>query len=180
MAAVAGRYARAFAEVVAERKMDPEKTIAELMQMAALVNSSHELHNVLMNPAVENKQKISLLDAIIKKMGGSKLLRNFVAVLIDHKRIGQIGEIAEQFKQQLNDRMGIADAKVSSARELTASERKLLEQRLAVVTGKTVRATYSEDASLLGGAVVRIGSTIYDGSVRGQLERLKLEIVGSA
>src|SRR5262245_57930824 len=180
MAAVAARYARAYADVVAERKMDPEKTIAELMQMATLVSSSHELHNVLSNPAVENKQKISLLDAIIKKMGGSKLLRNFVAVLIDHKRIGQIGEIAEQFKQQLNERMGIADAKVSSARELTASEKKLLEQRLAAVTGKIVRASYSEDASLLGGAVVRIGSTIYDGSVRGQLERLKLEIVGSA
>lgn len=177
MAAVGARYARAFADVVAERRMDPEKTIAELMQMAALVGSSHELHNVLLNPAVENKQKISLLDAIIKKMGASKLLRNFVAVLIDHKRVGQIGEIAEQFKQQLNDRMGIADAKVSSARELTTSEKRLLEQRLAAVTGKTVRATYSEDASLLGGAVVRIGSTIYDGSVRGQLERLKGDLV---
>jgi F-type H+-transporting ATPase subunit delta len=177
MTAVAARYARAFADVVAERKMDPEKTIADLLHMAALVSSSHELHNVLLNPAVENKQKISLLDAIIKKMGGSKLLRNFVAVVIDHKRIGQIGEIAERFKQQLNARMGIADAKVSSARELTASEKKLLEQRLAAVTGKTVRATYSEDASLLGGAVVRIGSTIYDGSVRGQLERLKGDLV---
>ncbi len=177
MAAVAGRYARAFAEVVAERGMDPEKTVAELMQMAELVGSSHELRNVLINPAVEHKQKISLLDAIIKKMDGSKPLRNFVAVLIDHKRLGQIGEIAEQFKQQLDERMGIADARVSSARELSASEKKSLEQRLATVTGKTVRATYSEDASLLGGAVVRIGSTIYDGSVRGQLERLKEDLV---
>jgi F-type H+-transporting ATPase subunit delta len=177
MAAVAGRYARAFAEVVAERGMDPEKTVAELMQMAELVGSSHELRNVLINPAVEHKQKISLLDAIIKKMDGSKPLRNFVAVLIDHKRLGQIGEIAEQFKQQLDERMGIADARVSSARELSASEKKFLEQRLATVTGKTVRATYSEDPSLLGGAVVRIGSTIYDGSVRGQLERLKEDLV---
>ncbi|SRR5260370_8273 len=177
MAAVAGRYARAFAEVVAERGMDPEKTVAELMQMAELVGSSHELRNVLINPAVEHKQKISLLDAIIKKMDGSKPLRNFVAVLIDHKRLGQIGEIADQFKQQLDERMGIADARVSSARELSASEKKFLEQRLATVTGKTVRATYSEDASLLGGAVVRIGSTIYDGSVRGQLERLKEDLV---
>ncbi len=177
MAAVAGRYARAFAEVVVERGMDPEKTVAELMQMAELVGSSHELRNVLINPAVEHKQKINLLDAIIKKMDGSKPLRNFVAVLIDHKRLGQIGEIAEQFKQQLDERMGIADARVSSARELSASEKKFLEQRLATVTGKTVRATYSEDASLLGGAVVRIGSTIYDGSVRGQLERLKEDLV---
>ena len=179
MGAVAGRYARAFAEVVTDHKMDPEKTVAELTQMADLVSSSHELHNVLLNPAVEHEQKIGLLDAIIKKMGGSKLLRNFVAVLIDHKRIGQIGEIAEQFKQELDARMGIAEARVSSARALTAAEKKSLEQRLTAVTGKTVRATYSEDAGLLGGAVVRIGSTVYDGSVRGQLQRLKQEIAGS-
>src|SRR5215472_10534586 len=180
MGAAAGRYARAFAEVVAAHKLDPEKTVAELRQMAGLVSSSHELHNVLLNPAVEHEQKIRLLDAIIKKMGGSKLLRNFVAVLIDHKRIGQIGEIAEQFRQELNTRMGIAEAQVSSARALTAAEKKSLEQRLAAVTGKTVRATYSEDADLLGGAVVRIGSTVYDGSVRGQLQRLKEEIAGNA
>jgi F-type H+-transporting ATPase subunit delta len=177
MAAVAGRYARAFAEVVAARKMAPEKTAEELTQIAALVGSSHELRNVFSNPAVEHKQKIGLLDAIIKKMGGTQVLRNFVAVLIDHKRMGQIGDIAEQFKREMNERMGIAEARVSSARELTAAEKKSLEQRLAAVTGKTIRATYSEDAALLGGAVVRIGSTIYDGSVRGQLERLKEDLV---
>src|SRR5215831_7855069 len=168
MGAVAGRYARAFAEVVDERKMDPEKTVAELTQLADLLRSSQELHNVLLNPAVEHKQKISLLDAIIKKMGASKLLRNFVAVLIDNKRISQIGEITERFRRELDARMGIAEARISSARELTAAERKSLEQRLVAVTGKTVRATYSEDAGLLGGAVVR-----------GQLEKLKQEIAGS-
>src|SRR5215471_12653899 len=179
MGAVAGRYARAFAEVVVERKLDPEKAVAELTQMADLISSSHELNNVLLNPSVEHKQKINLLDAIIKKMGASKLLRNFIAVLIDYKRIGQIGEIKEQFRREMDARMGIADARVSSARELTAAEKKSLEQRLAAVTGKTIRATYSEDTGLLGGAVVRIGSTVYDGSVRGQLQRLKQEIAGS-
>jgi F-type H+-transporting ATPase subunit delta len=98
-------------------------------------------------------------------------------VLIDQKRIGQIGEIAEQFRKELDQRMGIADAQVSSARALTAGEKKSLEQRLAAVTGKTVRATYAEDATLLGGAVVRIGSTVYDGSVRGQLKRIKEDLV---
>src|SRR5215831_283526 len=179
MAAVAGRYARAFADVVEDHKLDPAKTIQELAEIAALVQQSHELHNVLQNPAVEQKQKLGLLDAIMKRMGGDRLLRNFVAVLIDQKRIGQISEIAEQFRQELDARMGIADARVSSARALTAAERKSLEQRLAAVTGKTVRATYNEDSGLLGGAVVRIGSTVYDGSVRGQLQRLKEEIAGS-
>src|SRR5215472_672691 len=180
MAAVAGRYARAFAEVVEEHKLNAAKTLSELTDVAALVHSSADLRNVWQNPAVDRAQKLSLLDAIIKRIGGGKLLRNFVAVLIDHKRIAQIGEIAEEFRKELDQRMGIADARVSSARALTAAEKKSLEQRLAAVTGKTGRASYSEDSSLLGGAVVRIGSTIYDGSVRGQLQRMKEEIAGNA
>jgi F-type H+-transporting ATPase subunit delta len=180
MAAVAGRYARAFAEVVEEHKLDATKTLSELTQVAVLVHSSADLRNVWQNPAVDRAQKLSLLDAIMKRIGGGKLLRNFVAVIIDQKRIAQIGEITEEFRKELDQRMGIADARVSSARALTAAEKKSLEQRLAAVTGKTVRASYSEDSSLLGGAVVRIGSTIYDGSVRGQLQRMKEEITGNA
>ncbi len=179
MAAVAGRYARAFAEVVSEQKLDPEKTVQELNTMAALVEGSVELRKVFQNPSVEHKQKISLLDAIIKKMGGSRMLRNLVAVLVDQRRIAQIGEIAEQFRQELNERMGIAQAQVKSARELSAKEKKDLERQLAEITGKTIRATYAEDASLLGGAVVRVGSVIYDGSVRGQLQRIKEQITGA-
>lgn len=178
MAAVTGRYARAFAEVVLGQKLDTDKMVQELSQMAALVQSSSELRNVLQNPSVEHKQKIALLDAIINRMGGSRILRNFIAVLIDHHRVGQIDEITRQFRQELDQRMGIADAQVTSSRELTTAERKTLEAQLTGLTGKRIRAEYGEDASLLGGAVVRIGSTIYDGSVRGQLERMKRQIAG--
>ena len=179
MAAVAGRYARAFAEVATEHKMDPDKTIQELEQISALFAQSHELHNVFLNPAVPHEQKIKLLDAIMQKMGGTRWLRNFLAVLIEHRRIGQIAEIAREFREQLDQRMGIADAQVNSARELTAAEKKTLEVQLAGVTGKKIRAHYAEAPELLGGAVVRIGSTIYDGSVRGQLQRIKEQIVGA-
>ena len=179
MAAVLGRYARAFADVVVDRKVAPDKAVAELSEIAALVNTSTEFRNVLQNPSVALPQKLGLLDAVIARTGGSKILRNFVAVLIDQRRIGNIGDIVEQFKQELDRRMGIADARVSSARELTAAEKKSLGQQLAAITGKTVRATYSQDASLLGGAVVRVGSTIYDGSVRGQLQRIREQIKGS-
>jgi F-type H+-transporting ATPase subunit delta len=179
MAAVAGRYARAFAEVVSGQKMDPEKTIQEFREIASLVQENQELRNVFQSPAVDHKQKIALLDAIIKKMNGSKMLRNFVAVLIDKRRIGEIGDIFEQFRQDLDARMGIADAQVLSARQLSDVERKSMEAQITALSGKRVRATYSEDPSLLGGAVVRIGSTIYDGSVRGQLERMKQQISGT-
>ena len=179
MAAIAARYARAFAEVAAEHKMDADKTIQELEQLSALFQESHELHNVFLNPAVPHDQKINLLDAIIKKMNGNVMLRNFMAVLIDHRRIGQISEITREFREQMDARMGIAEAQINSARELSAGEKKALEAQLAGVTGKQIRAHYGEDPGLLGGAVVRIGSTIYDGSVRGQLEKIKHQIVGT-
>ncbi|HEX3156494.1 MAG TPA: ATP synthase F1 subunit delta [Candidatus Angelobacter sp.] len=176
MAAVLGRYARAYAEVVVKHRLDPEKTVAEFQQMADLVNSSRELRNVLQNPAVSREQKHQLLDAIIQRAGATTILRNFLAVLIDHGRIAHIGDLVEQFKQELNRRLGIADARVSSVRELSPAEKKSLEQQLAAITGKTVRATYSQDPGLLGGVLVRVGSTIYDGSVQGRLQRMRQEI----
>jgi F-type H+-transporting ATPase subunit delta len=178
-ALVAGRYARAFAEVVVERKMDSAQAMHELNSVADLVKSSLELRNVLQNPSVPRQQKLGLLDAIIARMDGSKMLRNFIAVLIDQHRIGQIDEIAEQFKRELDRRLGIAEAQISSVRELAQEEKQLLEKKIGAITGKVIRATYSRDPSLLGGAVVRVGSTIYDGSVRGQLLRLKQQIMAS-
>jgi F-type H+-transporting ATPase subunit delta len=176
MAAVLGRYARAFAEVVAQNKINAGAAVAELEQVAALVHGNRELRNVLQNPAVAHPQKLALLDAIVQRMGGSKLMRNFLAVLVDHRRIGSVGEIVEQFKQEMDRRLGIAEAKVSSARALGPEEKKALEHQLNKITGLTVRATYSEDATLKGGVVVRVGSTIYDGSVLGRLERMRREI----
>jgi F-type H+-transporting ATPase subunit delta len=176
MAAVLGRYARAYAEVVVKHKLNPEKTVAEFQQMAELVNSSRELRNVLQNPAVSREQKHQLLDAIIQRIGATNILRNFLAVLIDHGRIGHIGDLVEQFKQELDRRLGIADARVSSVRELSSGEKNSLEQQLAILTGKTVRTTYSQDPGLLGGVLVRVGSTIYDGSVQGRLQRMRAEL----
>ncbi len=176
MASVAGRYARAFAEVVVDRHIGPAEAMQELNSIAELMNSSPELRNVLENPAVARKQKLSLVDAIVQRMGGSKMLRNFIAVLIDQRRISQINEITEQFKHELDQRLGIAEARIVSVRELMPQEKHSLEKQIAALTGKVIRATYTRDASLLGGAVVRIGSTIYDGSVRGQLQRIKQQI----
>jgi F-type H+-transporting ATPase subunit delta len=176
MAAVLGRYARAFAEVVVKQGVNPEKAIDELEQMADLVNGSRELHNLLLNPAVDREQKLKLLDAIIQRAGATKVLRNFLAVLIDHRRVGKIGEVVELFKQDLNRRLGIAEAKVKSVRKLTEVEKRTLEKQLGAITGKTVRATYSEDSGLLGGVLVRVGSTIYDGSVSGRLQRIRQEL----
>lgn len=177
MAAVASRYARAFAEVVIDLKIEPERALREMNTVADLVTGSAELRTVLQNPSVERSQKLRLVDAIVARLGASRPLRNFVAVLIDQRRIGQIREIAEKFVHELDQRLGIAEARVKSARQLTTEERALLEKEIASITGKTVRASYSVDAGLLGGATVQVGSTIYDGSVRGQLRRIRENLV---
>ena len=173
---VFSRYARAFADVVIEKKLDPRTVENELASFVTIVESVPALRTVWENPSVDARQKHAVLDQIIKHLGGSRMLRNFIAVLIDHRRVAALPEIARQFELDLNERLGLADAEVTSARELSDPEKRALEARVAHVTGKKVRARYQTDAKVLGGAVVKVGSTIYDGSVRGRLERLKQEL----
>jgi len=173
VASVASTYARAFADVVFGARLDAAKATGGLRRIAGLIAESVELRRVWENPAVPADQKRKLLDAIVQREGIDKPVRNLVAVLIDHKRLPFLPRIVEQLEKELDARMGFAEAQISSARELGAAEKKSLEAQIEKTTGKKVRATYGLDASLLGGAVVRIGSTIYDGSVKGQLERIK-------
>ena len=176
MAAVNNRYARAFAEVVLEQKLDTGKVLAELGSLVELVNSSPQLRAVWENPAVPAEQKRNLLDAIAQRAGVSRQVRNFLAVLIDRGRIVALAQIARQFETELNERLGFVEAEIASARELGEQEKRALEAQIAQVTGRRVRARYVRDAALLGGAVIQVGSTIYDGSVKGQLERLKQQL----
>jgi len=96
-----------------------------------------------------------------------------IAVLIDHRRVPFLKPIVQQVEKEINQRLGFAEAQITSARELGDAEKRTLELRIEKVTGKKVRARYGQDASLLGGALVRVGSTIYDGSVKGQLEKIR-------
>jgi F-type H+-transporting ATPase subunit delta len=176
MAAIASRYARAFADVVFERKLDAAKSLADLHSLAALVASSSDLRKTWDNPSIGAPQKHAILDSIIARLGASKEVRNFVAVVIDHRRSNDLAAIIRQTEQEINDRLGFAEAQITSARVLGDPERKNLEQQIQRMTGKSLRAAYAQDTALLGGAVVRVGSTIYDGSIQGQLKRLREQI----
>jgi F-type H+-transporting ATPase subunit delta len=173
MASVASTYARAFADVVLDAHLDASRATAELQMIAALLAESVELRRVWENPAVPAEQKRALLDAIAKRDGISQPVRNLVAVLIDHRRVPFLEPIIQQLARELDARLGFAEAEITSMRELSDAEKRALEGQVEKLTGKKVRARYERDASLLGGAVVRVGSTIYDGSVKGQLQRLK-------
>ena len=169
MASVASTYARAFADVVFEAHLDANRAIGGLRRISGLLAESQELRRVWENPAVPAVQKRKLLDAIVHQDGIEHHVRNLVAVLIDHRRIQFLDRITQQLEKELDARLGFAEAHVTSARELDDAEKRALEGQIEKMTGKKVRARFGLDASLLGGAVVRVGSTIYDGSVKGRL-----------
>ena len=173
MASVASTYARAFADVVLDEHLDAQRAVGGLRRISGLVAESTELRRVWENPAVPAEQKRRLLDAIVHREGIEKPVRNLVAVLIDHRRIRFLERITGQLEKELDARMGLAEAQIISARELADAEKRALEGQIEKVTGKRIRARFALDASLLGGATVRVGSTIYDGSVEGQLERIR-------
>jgi len=173
VASVASTYARAFADVVFSAHLDANRAIGGLRRIAALLAESVELRRVWENPAVPADQKRNLLDAIVHQDGIERHVRNLVAVLIDHRRVPYLERITQQLEKELDARLGFAEAHITSARELGDAEKRALEAQIEKVTGKKVRARFGLDASLLGGAVVRVGSTIYDGSVKGQLEKIR-------
>jgi F-type H+-transporting ATPase subunit delta len=179
MASVASTYARAFADVVLSAHLKADGSIAELRAIASLLAESSDLRRVFENPAIPAEQKRRVLDVIAERDGISTQVRNLIAVLIDHRRIHFLEPIIVQLEKELDARLGFAEAQITSARELGDAERREFETQVGRLTGKKVRARYAEDASLLGGAVVRVGSTIYDGSLKGQLQRIREEISGT-
>jgi F-type H+-transporting ATPase subunit delta len=178
MATVTNTYARAFADVVMSMRLDPALTLAQAQQMASLARDNKSLREVWDAPSISAEKKRAVLDSIVQRAGISRPVRNFIAVLIDHRRTRFISEIVAQFAQELNQRMGFAEAEVTTAHELNAEERTRLEQDLAKVTSKRIRAQYAQDPAILGGAIARVGSTVYDGSVKGQLERIRQQLMG--
>lgn len=176
MAAVFSRYARALADVVLDKELDPARTVEQMEAVVALVENSADLRRVWESPAIPAEQKRTLLDSIASRIDLSRPVRNFIAVLIDNHRIAALPQIAKQFEIELHQRLGMEDVNVTSSRELSAEDRRELERQIERFTGKKVRARYGTDSTLIGGAVVRMGSTVYDGSVRGQLKKLKEQL----
>lgn len=176
MKALAERYAGALVDVALE-KHQADQVKQELAAFAALVRESPELHSFLANPAIARSAKHAAIEQLVARMGASRTLRNYLFVIVDQRRAGMLVEIEEAFSRILDARLGITQAAVASATELSAQERAELVAVLDRLTGEKVQAQFTTDPKLIAGAVVRIGSTIYDGSVRTQLERMRTKMI---
>jgi len=166
------QYANALADVVLEQgAADPARK--QLADFVAAYAESAELRNFMASPAVSREAKHGVVEKIVARIGASRILRNFLFVIVDNQRTHLLPEVAASFEQVLRQRQGIAEAEVLSAVPLDDKQKRTLLRNLENATGKKIQASYSLDPRLLGGAVVRIGDTIYDGSVRNQLDRLR-------
>lgn len=178
MAAVfASRYARAFADVVASARLDATALDGQFNDFLGTWDRSGDLREVFLNPAIPAAQKIAVLDKLNARMGLQKEMRNLLAVLINNDRIGVVHEVATAWRAEMQERLGIRQAEIVTARELNPQERAELVAGVGKLAGARIEPTFRLDESIIGGTVVRIGSTVYDGSVRGRLDRLKEALI---
>ena len=181
LAAVAMRYGRALVEVIAApgSGIDPAQALDELRAISGIIADSTDLRNALLSPAVPPSRKRAIVARIVEPLAVARQVRNFLYVVIDHRRIHELTSIVEAFAAVLDQHLGYVRADVSSARELTESQQAGIAEQLSRLSGKKAKLKFTTDAELLAGVLARAGSTVYDGSARGQLERLKREVVSS-
>jgi F-type H+-transporting ATPase subunit delta len=176
MAAFASRYARAFADVVAEFHLDATDVEKQLNDFLGTWDDSDQLREVFEDPSVPAAQKVATLDKMKGRLKLAPQVRNLLAVLIEHDRIASVHEVVAEYHKELQSRLGIFQAEVTTARKLSAEDRAALLEQVTKLAKGQVEATFKLDESILGGVVVRIGSTVYDGSILGRVERLKEEL----
>ncbi len=179
MPALAAPYARALADVAAEAHLDAAQVESQLGDFGAAWHESAGLREVFLDPSFPLDEKIAILDKLNARLDMMRQVRNFIAVLINHNRLHIFDEIMREFRQEMNRRLGISEVEITTAHKLDDAGRAALETQIANLAKSRIVATFREDSSLMGGAMVRIGSTVYDGSVRGRLDRLEEELAGT-
>ena len=181
-ATVSLRYARALVDALTGQKaaVSPAALAvipAQLDAFETLLRENAELRILFSTPAISTAKKSAVLAELATRLELEQLTKNFLNVVIQHDRMNLLGEITIAFRTLLDERTGVAVADITTARPLEEAEKQDLAGALASRTGRQVRMKFSLDPDLIGGVTARVGSTIYDASVRGQLDRLRADLV---
>ncbi len=174
---IARRYATALADVVT-KSGETETVKTELKSWEDLIKSNAELQNAFANPAIAHLNKEKVLAKLIEKSKPSLTTANFLRVLLRNSRLTELAEINEKFASVLEERSGITSAEIISARPLSDAEKAEFKANLSKLTGKQVNMNFAIDEQIIGGVITRVGSTVYDSSVKTQLENLKASLIG--
>ncbi len=176
---VARRYAAALADVVTARG-EAREVQDELSAWEKMMQGNAQLMEVFSNPTIPYEQKRKVLTMLIARTRVRPTTANFLQVLLQNHRLAELGEVNKRFAQVLDERAGVVSAEVTTARPVTEASQEALRAKLVAMTGKKVRLSFTTDEELIGGMVTRVGSTIYDGSVRNQLQRVKEKLAGKS
>lgn len=169
------QYAKAFADVAIAQGA-PQTAVKQLADFGEAFAESGELRNFLGSPAVDLQAKHRVIDKIAARQGAGRIVRNFVFVILDHHRAHLLPEIIAAVQEVVRQRQGVAEAEISSAVELSSAQKMELAKTLSRLTGKRIEPKYSLDPALLGGAIARVGDTIYDGSLRSRLAEMRTRL----
>lgn len=174
---VARRYAAALADVALENG-EAREVQAELIDWDRMMQSSTDLQEVFRNPTIALDQKRAVLNRVIERARPRPTTMNFLKVLLQNQRLTELGEINKRFADVLDDRAGMVAAAVTTAKPVPDATQKQLIEKLTSLTNRKVRVDFETDPELLGGLVTRVGSTVYDGSIRNQLQQIKENMAG--
>lgn len=173
--ALGTHYAKALADAVfaPNSGLSPEEAVNQLRSVDSLISDSADLRRALLSPAVNKRQKSAVVSKLADELSLNRLVRNFLLVVVSHRRVHEISGIRQQFEAVVDERLGWMPADITSAQELTPEHKQEIEKALGSKLGKFIRPNYRVDPGLLAGLRARVASKEYDASLRGKLEGMR-------
>ncbi len=175
---IANRYARALADVITERS-EMNEVVVELNYFANLMSGHEQLRDVFASPVISVERKRGVLNELLAKMQLRQTSGNFLKLLLDNSRLHNLDQMLRALSRELDSRTNVVSAEVTTAREISDQEKAMLTEKLKATTGKQVRLQFRTDPDIIGGVVTRIGSLVYDGSIKNQLAQMKRRLMNA-
>ncbi|MGH9768587.1 MAG: ATP synthase F1 subunit delta [Blastocatellia bacterium] len=173
---IANRYARALADVIVERS-ETKDVVNELSGFERMMAGHLQLRNVFASPVIATERKRAVLNELLARLSPHQTTANFLQLLLSNSRLQDLDQMLKALSRELDTRTNIVSAEITTAREISEQEKAALQGQLKAVTGKDVRLQFRTDPAIIGGAVTRIGSLVYDGSIKNQLAQMKRRLM---
>lgn len=173
---IANRYARALADIIVERR-ETDEVVKELIDFERMMSEHSQLRDVFASPVIATERKRAVLDELLSRIGLRQTSANFLRLLLNNSRLHDLDQMLNALSRELDTRMNIVSAEITTAREIDQQEKAALQSQLKAATGKEVRLQFRIDPAIIGGVVTRIGSLIYDGSIKNQLALMKRRLM---
>jgi F-type H+-transporting ATPase subunit delta len=170
-------YATAFIESL-KNDQDVERGSGDLESFSSILEQLPDLAPILDHPGLDLERRLALLNDVLSRFDAHPVTARFMDLVVQNSRVREIPAIRSSFERLRDVRFNVASAEVVTAFPIDEGTRKAWDDKLARLTGKKVKVNYTTDETIIGGAVTRVGSVVYDGSLRKQLERIRGALLG--